>query len=271
MPQLEGKIVWITGGASGIGRAAAERAAAEGAHVLVVDRDVENGKALAEQLSGEFVELDVSDGSRWCDTVEAVTVRHGGIDVAFLNAGVSTLPAGQRPPREGEPPRRVLTAYAIEDLPDDAYRRIIGANIDGVVFGARAVVPAIRARGGGHIVATASLAGLVPFAPDPVYTMTKHAVVGLVRALAVGLEPAGIRVHALCPAVVDTAILGPSGAERARELGIPVMPPTQIADALMHVLRAEQTGGLWVCLPGRDEPTRYEFAPATPEWRRPED
>src|ERR671934_1503755 len=90
----------------------------------------------------------------------------------------------------------------ITQLTEAQYRRIMGPNVDGVVFGARAVVPAIAARGGGAIVATASLAGLIAFAPDPIYTLTKHAVVGFVRSLAQPLESRGITINAVCPGIV---------------------------------------------------------------------
>src|SRR5256885_17054938 len=95
----------------------------------------------------------------------------------------------------------------MEEPPEEQSRRIMGPNVDGVVFGARALVPSMAARGGGAIVATASLAGLIAFSPDPIYTLTKHAVVGLVRALAPQLEPPGIPPNAVCPGLTDTPLV----------------------------------------------------------------
>ena len=91
---------------------------------------------------------------------------------------------------------------------DQIYRRAVGANVDGVVFGIRALVPALSDRGGGAIVATASLAGLIGFSPDPIYCLTKHAVVGLVRSLVPQLAERRITINAVCPSIVDTPMVG---------------------------------------------------------------
>lgn len=253
MSQLEGKIALITGAASGIGRATTERLAAEGASVVGIDIDEANGKLVAEKVGGEFLAADVGDPARWGEVVAEVTARHGGIDIAYLNAGIPT-----HPPTPNDP--GLMAAFDMATLSDAAYRRIMSVNVDGVVFGARAVLPAMAARGGGAIVATASVAGLIAFAPDPIYTLTKHAVVGFVRSLAPLLAPQKITVNAICPGVVDTNILGPGTAQRARDAGIPVIPPAQIADAVVNAVTSGETGGLWVCL-AEGEPWRYEFRP----------
>jgi len=206
MGQFDGKVALVTGAASGIGLATAERLSAEGAQVLLADIDEANGRPAAEKLGAEFARLDVGDPAEWAEVVAQLGARAGGLDIAYLNAGVTTYPATA----DG------LADFDIATLDDAAYRRILAVNLDGVVFGARAVAPALVARGGGAIVATASVAGLIGFAPDPIYTATKHAVVGLVRALAPGLRARGITINAICPAGVATAILGP-GIERLRE------------------------------------------------------
>ena len=123
---MDGRRAIVTGGASGIGRAAAVAFAAQGADVLVTDVDRDAGSAVAEQIGGTFAYLDVADPEAWA----AVVAAHGPLDIAFLNAGISTsgiAPSGQQP---------------ILDLTDDAYRRIMGVNVDGAVFGIRAVMPA---------------------------------------------------------------------------------------------------------------------------------
>src|SRR5207247_5770526 len=111
--------------------------------------------------------------------VTEVEDAFGGIDVAHLNAGVTTGEA------------------AIDAVTDDQYRRIMGPNVDGVVFGTRALVPVMDRRGGGAIVATASLAGLISFPPDPIYALTKHAVLRLVRSLRPQLAARNITVNAV--------------------------------------------------------------------------
>ena len=179
----------VTGGASGIGLATARRFAAEGATVVVADLAEEAGRAAAEEVGGRFVAADVAEPEDWRRVVAEADAL-GGIDVAYLNAGVTTR----------EPDITALT--------DEQYRRTVRTNVDGVVFGARAVVPSMARRGGGAVVATASLAGLIAFSPDPIYTLTKHAVVGLVRALAPQLEAKGITVNAVCPGITDTPLVG---------------------------------------------------------------
>jgi NAD(P)-dependent dehydrogenase (short-subunit alcohol dehydrogenase family) len=136
----------------------------------------------------------------------------------------------------------------------------MGVNVDGVIFGARAVVPALEARGGGAIVATASAAGVIAFPPDPIYTTTKHAVIGFVRSLAPGLVAKQITFNAILPGAVDTNILAEGFADKAREMGIPMIAPEHIADGVVKAITDGSTGKLWLCLADRD-PEAYEFAP----------
>lgn len=248
MGLFEGKVALVTGGASGIGLATAERLLEEGARVVIADIDLAAGRVASERLGAELEQLDVSDPKRWSEVVAALTQRHGGIDIAFLNAGIPTHP----PTPEG------LPEFDIAALPDELYRRILGVNVDGVVFGARAVVPAMAERGGGAIVITASLAGLLPYPNDPIYALTKHAVVGFARSLASMLRPRGITVSTICPGGVATNILGPGWGERARARGIDIMPPSQIADAVVRAV-ASRESRIWVCQAHRDHAI-YHFA-----------
>ncbi len=241
MGRLDGKVALVTGAGSGIGSASAARLADEGARVVIVDRQAEAGAAVADRLGGLFLAGDVGDPARWAAMVKAAESDAGGIDIVHLNAGVTT----------GE--------SDIVRVTDDQYRRSVGANVDGVVFGARAVVPALEKRGGGAIVATASLAGLIAFSPDPVYTLTKHAVVGLVRALAPHLQPRGITINALCPGLVDTPILGDEARSALDESGFPLIPPSDIAEAVLGCALGRATGQAYVCQAGA-EPVAYRFA-----------
>jgi NAD(P)-dependent dehydrogenase (short-subunit alcohol dehydrogenase family) len=169
--------------------------------------------------------FDVSDPAAW----DAV----GEVDFAFLNAGVGG---------------------SGDDL--DGYRRMLGTNVDGVVFGVRRLAKVMKP--GGSIVATASLAGLVPMPADPIYTLTKHAVVGYVRSVASHLADGEIRINAVCPGFVDTPIVSPELREWISGEGIPLMQPEQVAEAVLVAARSGETGEVWVVQPGR-EPVRYEF------------
>jgi len=111
---------------------------------------------------------------------------------------------------------------------------------------------------GGAIVATASMAGIIAFSPDPIYTLTKHAVVGFVRSAAMSLDGRGITINCVCPGVVDTPLVGPA-RERLAEAGYPLIPPADIADAVVTVVRTGRSGEAWTCLPGRD-PEVHAFA-----------
>jgi NAD(P)-dependent dehydrogenase (short-subunit alcohol dehydrogenase family) len=248
---FEDKVALVTGGASGIGLATCKRLVDEGARVVLCDIDVARGRPAAESLGIDFAELDVSDPQAWRGVVDDVVSRHGALHLAHLNAGVVTYPA------TGE---ELMATFDIAELPDASYRRIMGANLDGVIFGARATLPAIEAAGGGALVATASTAGVLAFPPDPVYTATKHGVVGFIRAMAPWLEAKGIGCHAILPGVVDTGILAEGFADKARALGIGVIPPEEIAEGVVQAARDEGTGKLWLCLPGKP-PHEYHFAP----------
>ena len=240
---FEGRVALVTGGGSGIGAAVARRLAAEGARVVVADIVGAAAETVAGEIGGRGVALDVGSADAWTETIDGILAAEGGLDVVHLNAGVST--------GEGDP--SVLT--------EAQYRRVMGANLDGVVYGTRAAAGAMKARGGGHIVATASLAGIIAFAPDPIYTLTKHAVVGFVRSSAMVLSAYGITINCLCPAVVDTPLIG-EARDRLTEMGLPLIPPEDIADALVTVVRGGGTGEAWTCLPQRP-PEPWTFA--TPE------
>ena len=169
--------------------------------------------------------FDVSDPSAW-ESVEPA-------DLVCLNAGV--LAAGDG------------------SLAD--YRRILGVNVDGVVFGVQALAP--RMQEGSVFVVTASLAGLIPMESDPLYVLTKHAVVGYARSMAPVLKERGIRINLICPGIVRTPMTEDAQTD-LDAAGFPLMEPDQIAAAVLLAARSEETGQAWVCQPGR-EPLQFKF------------
>lgn len=238
--ELAGRVALVTGGAAGIGRAVVRRLGAAGAHVVVADLDERGGQQAAAEVGGVFAPADVRDPEASVRAVAAAEETYGRLDLVHLNAGVDT---GQADPAE---------------LDLERYRAVVGINQDGVFYGVRAALPALRRAGGGSIVATASLAGLVPLPSDPVYTMTKHAVVGLVRALAGLLADEGVRVACVCPGFVDTPLIAAS-RERFVEAGFPLLAADEVAAAVLAAMVDEETGRVWAVQPGR-EPVAYRFA-----------
>jgi NAD(P)-dependent dehydrogenase (short-subunit alcohol dehydrogenase family) len=198
------------------------------------------GAAIVAALEDEGTEVavldivdgfDVADPRAW-DAVEPV-------ELACLNAGVGT----------GEADTAALT--------DEQYRRILGVNVDGVVFGVRRLAQVMEP--GGAIVVTASLAGLVPTPPDPLYALTKHAVVGFVRSAArTRFAERDIRLNMVNPGFADTPILGPEGRALFEAADFPLLRPEEVAGAVLIAARDEEVGQAWIVQPGR-EPLKFRF------------
>jgi NAD(P)-dependent dehydrogenase (short-subunit alcohol dehydrogenase family) len=255
---LHGRRALVTGGASGIGRGTARRLVEHGASVVVGDIDEAGGRSLAVELGTEFAHIDVADPAAW----DRVVATSGPFDIAFLNAGVSTN-SGNEP---GQPQGFDLDGFPIVEMPDAAYRRIMSVNVDGVVFGTRALLPAMFEAGRGDIVVTASMAGLGPIAFDPVYGLTKHAVVGFVRSMASALDlrPAlDVCISAICPGFTDTNIITPELRQVIGERGLEIMTPEHVGDAVLQALHERVNGAQWVVWPGIDI-APYEWNPALP-------
>jgi NAD(P)-dependent dehydrogenase (short-subunit alcohol dehydrogenase family) len=187
---------------------------------------------LDEPLVLDLPEFDVGDPEAW----RAV---EGEFDAAFLNAGIGI----------GHPD--------VAELPETEYRRIVGANLDGVVFGTRELAKRLMPNGG-SIVATSSLAGLTGMPFDPAYTATKHAVIGWVRAAAPALAERRIRLNALCPGFTDTPIVED---ELRGRLDVPLIDPSFVAEAALRVLSDEETGRAWVVQPNNVVPFRFPGVP----------
>jgi NAD(P)-dependent dehydrogenase (short-subunit alcohol dehydrogenase family) len=236
---VKGATALVTGGASGIGKAVVERLASEGASLIVVDLNAADGEKVAADVGGRFEQLDVADPDAW----DALVGSIDKLDIAHLNAGVTT--------QNGD----------LLSLTEQQYRRVMGANVDGVVYGARAVARSMAQTGGGAIVCTASVAGLIGFSPDPIYTLTKHAVVGFVRAMAQPLAAHGITINAVNPGIVETPLAGGAAmAEALRERGIEVIQPAQIADGVVSAITSGRSGECWACTAQAGN-APHEFAP----------
>ncbi|MFI8083302.1 SDR family NAD(P)-dependent oxidoreductase [Kitasatospora sp. NPDC086009] len=234
-----GKVVLITGGGGGIGSAAARRFTAQGGHVVLADIDRARGEAVARETGALFVRADTAELADNERLVRAAVDRFGGLDAVWLNSGV-------------------LAGSAIGDGFDpEAYRRLLAVNVDSVVYGVQAALPALRARGGGSITVTASTTGLRP-SPDVFYAASKHAVVGLVRSLAPALAGDGVTLNVLCPGAVETPLIaGRLAAWRAA--GVAVAAPDLVVDAMAVAVRDGRTGQAWVVAADTGI-TRFEFA-----------
>ncbi|HEY0640523.1 MAG TPA: SDR family NAD(P)-dependent oxidoreductase [Pseudonocardiaceae bacterium] len=239
---LTGRVAVVTGGASGIGAAVTRRLAARGATLVVVDIDEDGALAVADSVSGQAMAVDVTDAEVFGVVVAEVERQYGRLDIVHLNAGT----VGGQP--------------AVDSLDAERYRRVVGVNMDQVVYGTCAAVPALRRAGGGTIVATSSLAGLVPLPSDPVYTMTKHAVIGYVRSAGAALAGEGIRLCALCPGFADTPLIA---SVRSSFGDFPLLTADDVADAFELVLADGEGGQAWFLQPGRPaEPYRFRGVPA---------
>jgi NAD(P)-dependent dehydrogenase (short-subunit alcohol dehydrogenase family) len=191
--RLEGRRIVVTGGASGIGRAVAHRAAVEGAHVAVFDLPAQLAAVPAGQLP---VACDVADAAAVEAAFAVVDEALGGVDGAVAAAGVGS---------DGSD----CVAASLEH-----WQRLISVNLTGVFLTARAAVPRIAAAGGGALVLVASQLGLVGARRAPAYCASKGGVIALGRALALDHAAAGIRVNAVCPGPVDTPMFAASDGGR---------------------------------------------------------
>ena len=239
MSRLAGKIALVTGAASGLGRATARALAAEGAVVVAADIDAPGARAVAEETGGHAVACDVSELEDNRAAVAFAVETCGGLDLVHLNAGVGS------------------GCGVGDDFDLALYRRAMGANLDGVVFGLHAALPALRARGGGAIVVTSSLAGLTGVPYDPLYSANKHAVVGLTRSLGPGLAEEGIRFNAVCPGFAESPIIEPI-REALAQSGIAIIPAEAVAAAVVDLLAGDAAGECVVIQPGRD-PLPFAF------------
>ena len=192
MGKLDGKIAIITGGAGGIGSAAARMFAAEGGKVMLVDLDKDALQKIVADIGEDQAAYTAADVSSTVDTqayVAATMERFGGIDIALLNAGI-----------EG-------TLNTIADMPEEMFDKVLAVNVRGVFLGLKYAMPAISQRGGGSIVITSSTAGIRAVGGMSAYVTSKHAVIGLMRTAAMEGAKDDIRVNTVNPSPIDTRMM----------------------------------------------------------------
>ncbi len=197
--EINGKVAIVTGGGSGIGRATALMLAGEGAKVVVADVDDAGGASTVVSItaaggSATFIHADVSDPAGVEGLFSAAEALYGGIDIVHNNAGIMTGGSPNWP-----------------DASNAKIASVIGVNVAGVMMGTREAVKYMRKRGGGAVVNTASVAALGPMPMDPIYAATKAAVVLFTKSCAMLKDTENVRVNAVLPGMVDTAIIAKTG------------------------------------------------------------
>ena len=223
--EVAGKIVVVTGGANGIGKALCERFAREGAEkVVVVDLEQSNAEAVAATINGDAFGVDVRDEAQIKAMVAEVEARYGRIDLFCSNAGII---AG-----DGEP-------WYASSAPNETWQAMWDIHVMAHVWAARACLPGMIARGEGYFLNTASAAGLLNQVGDAAYSTTKHAAVGFAESLAITHGDDGIKVSCLCPQAVSTRMIG--SIEGGGTAGVDgIVTPEQVAETVVQGLAEEK-------------------------------
>jgi NAD(P)-dependent dehydrogenase (short-subunit alcohol dehydrogenase family) len=220
--KVQGKVIVITGGASGIGKAMAERFHRDGAGGIVIgDLNADGAKAVAASVGGLGMACDVSNEADVIALARAAEDKYGRIDLFCSNAGVAAR----------DPVRDDATSAG-----NDLWAQGWGVNVMAHVYAARAALPGMISRGEGWFMNTVSAAGLLSQIGSAVYSTTKHAAVGFAESLAITHKNQGIGVSILCPQAVDTPLLG--GARGSQSVD-GVMSPEEVADHVVEALAAE--------------------------------
>ena len=220
--EIKDRVVVVTGGASGIGRALCRRYAADGARgVVVADLDAEGAREVAEEIGGLGVACDVSQRDQVEDLVAQGQERFGPIDVFFSNAGIA----------DGG-------GALDEDL--ELWQRQWDVNLMAHVHAVQAVLPGMLERGDGYLLHTSSMAGILSSHGNLHYAVSKHAVVGLAEWLAFTYQHRGIKVSCLCPLGVRTPMLGDPRGAWAQSAAGPIKEPEEVAEMVTRAMKEER-------------------------------
>ena len=229
----------VTGAVGGIGVEVCRGLRAAGLEPFIADVDAVGAEALADELACGWFALDVTSAQSWAAMRQELIESHAVVTGLVANAGLAG--GGQ------------LTGFD-----PDRYRAMFAVNVDGVVNGLAAFLSDLVALPEASVVVTASLAGLTGTPFDPIYAMTKHALIGLVRSVAPGLAEQGVRVQAVCPGIVDTALLG-LAKSALDTVDYPLLRPREVAEVLVDCVRGLRTDTVVAVQVGR-EPMAYRFA-----------
>ncbi|MEV8539626.1 SDR family NAD(P)-dependent oxidoreductase [Streptomyces sp. NPDC051572] len=225
---LAGKVALVTGAAGGIGASTARRLSAEGAKVVLVDRDVPGAESVAKELTGETLVLggDVGSADDMASAFDRAVSRFGHVDLFHLNAGVA-----------GE----IVTFDALEA---EAFDEVVRTNLRGVFLGLKNAFRVLNAQGtGGSIVLTSSIAGLRGAPKMPAYSASKHGIIGLAKSAGVQGAPAGIRVNAVAPGLIDTGMHAVPGVLAGLAPG-PGAPPGTLTNPSHRMGTADEVAAL---------------------------
>ena len=198
--RLDGKTAIVTGGASGFGRGIVEKFAAEGARVLVADRNGDGARDVAEAVGATSATIDVAKADDWAALAARAMEDWGRIDILVNNAGITHLP------------------QPMDEVSEEEFDRVLAVNAKSVFLSARTVMPHMRAAGAGAILNVASTAGVSPRPRLSWYNASKGWMITATRAMAVELAPAGVRVNCLNPVAGDTPLLASFMGEDTPEM-----------------------------------------------------
>jgi NAD(P)-dependent dehydrogenase (short-subunit alcohol dehydrogenase family) len=219
--ELKNKVAVVTGGANGIGRALCRKFAAEGARgVVVADLDADGARRVASEIGGLAVPTDVSVESDIIKLIEKASAGFGQIDLFCSNAGIAVDGGAE--------------------VSDSDWRRIMGVNLMAHIYAARAVLPAMLARGEGYLLQTVSAAGLLTQIGSAPYSVTKHAALAFAEWLSITYGSAGIKVSAICPQGVQTDMLARASDSGGAFLREGALEPEQVAEIVVAGLAKEQ-------------------------------
>ncbi|MCH1513452.1 MAG: SDR family NAD(P)-dependent oxidoreductase [Acidimicrobiales bacterium] len=244
------EVALVTGGGSGIGAALCSHLAGRGTKVWVADVDEIGGQRVANDIGGTFVRLDVGDSDNWAGVLDQVEDAFGHLDALALNAGIMIRPQGENTEDDVLP-------WILKN-----HEKVVSVNLNGVLLGILGALHLLEQSARGRIVVTSSGVGLKPLESDPVYSMTKHGVIGLVRSIAGPLAERNVSIGAVCPGGVDTPMMSAD----VRATGRKIASASNMASSLISVLDKpiEETGGIWIANSDESPIWRYEFLSTKP-------
>ncbi len=233
MKKLENKIVFITGGNSGIGKACALAAAKEGATIVIADLPINDHSEMLKEIEAlgtkcMFVPIDVADVESVKNAITKTVKEYGRLDIALNNAGIAGIPSG------------------IHNMPEETWNKIISVNLTGQFYCVKYELQQFLKQGGGVIVNMASLGGLIAEPGLVPYTAAKHGVLGITKNIAVQYGNENIRANAICPYYVETPMISaaPDEAQQAWIEGTPMKrlcKPEEVAKAFIYLASEESS------------------------------